>query len=140
MTRWVPRVGTGRVAPRAVPVVAGSNQSAHHSHTLPVMLCSPNPFGGKASTGAVPAKPSAHGVAAGKVPWNTFIMCAPSGSSSSPHGNTMPRRPPRAANSHSASVGRRVPLHAQNAWASFHDTWTTGWSSRPSRSDCGPSG
>ena len=45
---------------RARLVVApGSNQSAHHSHTLPVMLCRPKPLGGNASTGAVPAYPSA---------------------------------------------------------------------------------
>ena len=28
---------------------------------------------------------------------------------SSPHGNRLPTSPPRAANSHSASVGRRLP-------------------------------
>jgi hypothetical protein len=34
------------------------NRSAHHSHTLPVMLNSPWPFGVKASTGAVHTYPS----------------------------------------------------------------------------------
>ena len=48
--------------------------------------------------------------------------------------------PPRAANSHSASVGSRTPAQAQYACASSHDTCTTGCRSRPSSDDCGPSG
>ena len=70
------------------------------------------------------------GVPAGEPPWNTFIRCSPPGSSSSPQGNAVPAAPPRAAYSHSASVGRRVPDHAQYATESPHDTWTTGWSAR----------
>ena len=46
----------------------------------------------------------------------------------------------RAAYSHSASVGERVPDHAQYDVASFHDTCTTGWSTRSDTSDCGPFG
>jgi DNA-binding MarR family transcriptional regulator len=41
------------------------------------------------------------------------MRCSPPGSSSSPHGNGAPSRPPRAAYSHSASDGRRLPLQAQ---------------------------
>ena len=50
------------------------------------------------------------------------------------HGVVAPRRragrprPPRAAYSHSASVGSRPPDHAQNASASYQLTSTTGWS------------
>ena len=33
---------------------------------------------------------------------------------------------PRAANSHSASVGNRPPAHSQKATASVHETCTTG--------------
>src|SRR4029079_4690444 len=56
---------------------------------------------------------------------------------SSPHGNAAPSTPPRAARSHSASVGRRSALprrvrHAQYATASCQLTPTTGRSS-PSR-------
>ena len=36
-----------------------------------------------------------------------------SGGRSSPHGYNLPGNPPRAANSHSASVGRRTPAHSQ---------------------------
>ncbi len=45
-------------------------------------------------------------------PSQTFIRCSPPGSSSSPHGNTRCSRPPRAAYSHSASVGSRLPAQA----------------------------
>src|SRR5207245_5220179 len=46
---------------------------------------------------------------------------------SSPHGKRRSSRPPRAAFSHSASVGSRAPAHAANAPASVHDRPTTGW-------------
>ena len=38
-------------------------------------------------------------------------MCRPSGVNSSPQANSAPSRPPRAANSHSASVGSSLPAH-----------------------------
>ena len=60
------------------------------------------------------------------------MRCSPPGSRSSPHGNAVPARPPRAAHSHSASVGRRVPVQRQYATASCHETCTTGWSPRSS--------
>ena len=78
--------------------------------------------------------------AAGKSPCQTFILCSPPGSSSSPQGYAFPSSPPRAANSHSASVGSRAPAQAQYASASCHETWTTGWSSRSAIDECGPSG
>src|SRR4029450_12361550 len=46
---------------------------------------------------------------------------------SSPHGKRRFSRPPRAAFSHSASVGSRAPAHTANAAASVHDRPTTGW-------------
>src|SRR6185312_6073153 len=52
----------------------------------------------------------------------------------------LPSSPPRAARSHSASVGRRLPAHLQWATASTQATWTTGWFSFPLRLLCGPSG
>lgn len=36
--------------------------------------------------------------------------------------------PALQAYSHSASVGSLLPAHLQNATASFHETWSTGWS------------
>ena len=57
-----------------------------------------------------------------------------------PHGNGSPTSPPRAACSHSASVGSRPPHHAAYASASRRDTWTTGWSARSATEECGPSG
>jgi hypothetical protein len=68
------------------------------------------------------------------------MRCSPPGSSASPQGKWCCASPPRAANSHSASVGSRVPLQSQYARASFHDTWTTGWSPRSATELCGPSG
>src|SRR5690606_37606392 len=77
---------------------------------------------------------------AGNFPCHTFIWCLPPGLRSFPHGKWNPVLPPRAANSHSASVGSRVSLQSQKARASFQETCTTGWSSRPCRLDPGPSG
>ena len=45
---------------------------------------------------------------------------------SSPHTYFLPATPPRAALSHSASVGKRPPAHAQNASASYQLTSTAG--------------
>src|SRR5262245_12969672 len=47
---------------------------------------------------------------------------------------------PRAAFSHSASLGSRVPDHSQNACTSTKDTWVTGWSSLPSTVEYAPRG
>src|SRR5512137_1463223 len=47
----------------------------------------------------------------------------------SPHGYFSPSLPPRAAYSHSASVGRRPPAHLQYATASAQVTVWTGSSS-----------
>ena len=63
----------------------------------------------------------------GNSPCQVFAMCRPPGVNSSPQANSAPSRPPRAANSHSASVGSacrpmwRRPAHREN------DTCTTGW-------------
>ena len=64
----------------------------------------------------------------------------PSGTSSWPQGKRRPCSPPRAANSHSVSVGRRPPAHFAYAVASVQETCVTGWSSRVSTGDPGPSG
>ena len=44
-----------------------------------------------------------------------------------PHGNVTSPNPPRAACSHSISVGKRPPAHLAKVCASFQLTWTTGW-------------
>ena len=62
----------------------------------------------------------------GKSPRKTLQRGTPSAMSSSPHANRLPASPPRAAHSHSASLGRRAPAHAQYALASCHETCTTG--------------
>src|SRR5688572_9609537 len=62
------------------------------------------------------------------------------GGGSSPQLNRLPSRPPRAANSHSASVGRRLPAHRAYAMASSHDTCTTGCADRSPMLLPGPSG
>ena len=69
-----------------------------------------------------------------------FARCRPSGSRSPPQTNRWPSAPARAARSHSASVGSRLPAHSANAVASYQETWTTGWESFPSMELPGPSG
>src|SRR4051794_38978468 len=64
----------------------------------------------------------------------------PAGANSSPQAKTAPSRPPRAARSHSASVGSDLPAHVAYASASSGATWTTGWRLRPATPDAGPSG
>lgn len=56
------------------------------------------------------------------------------------YGNYIPCSPPRAAHSHSASVGSLFPFHWQKAWASFQLTWTTGKSRRSRIPEPGPAG
>ncbi len=50
--------------------------------------------------------------------------------SSSPHGQSR-SSPPRAAASHSISVGSRTPFSAQNASASSRETYVSGTPSSP---------
>ncbi len=57
-----------------------------------------------------------------------------------PQGNRARSRPPRAARSHSASVGRRLPAQRAYASASRQETCTTGWSERSSMVEPGSSG
>src|SRR5579871_414850 len=102
------------------------HQSEHHSQTFPDVLYSPNPFGANAVTGAVETKPSSAVFRTGNSPCQMLQRCLPRGVSSSPHGNLARSRPPRAARSHSASVGSRLPAQLAYAVASFHDTCTTG--------------
>ena len=98
------------------------NGSAVHSQTLPVMSESPYPLGGNVPTGDVPRWPR-HG----NSPTQRF---ARRGSSSSPHAKAAPSSPPRAAYSHSASVGSVAPAHAAYASASSGVTCVTGWRAR----------
>ena len=63
----------------------------------------------EAPTGDVPSKPSTFRFCQGNSPCQELAIALPSGKCSSPHANTAPSRPPRAANSHSASVGSSFP-------------------------------
>ena len=47
----------------------------------------------------------------GKLPCQVLARCSPPGLNSSPQANSAPSSPPRAANSHSASVGSSLPAH-----------------------------
>ena len=63
----------------------------------------------------------------GNSPWNTFMRCAPSGSSSSPHGNACPAQP-AARGVLPLGLGRQArarPRRSTRA-ASCHETWTHG--------------
>ena len=74
------------------------------------MSKSPNPFAGKLPTGLVRVQPLSRVLRHGKSgPSQVLAMIRPSGRASSPHVNTVPSSPPRAAYSHSASVGSAPP-------------------------------
>ena len=47
----------------------------------------------------------------GNSPCQVLAMCLPPGVNSSPQAYSAPSSPPRAANSHSASVGKSLPAH-----------------------------
>ena len=87
-------------------------QSDVHSQVLPVIWNRPKPLGGYDLAGAVYSHPSAWVLWFGKSPCQTLAMWRPPGVSSSPHANSAPSSPPRAARSHSASVGISLPAHA----------------------------
>ena len=61
-------------------------------------------------------------VEAANSPCHVFAIRVPFGISSSPHANRAPSRPPRAAYSHSASVGSFLPAHAACVSASSQAT------------------
>ena len=65
--------------------------------------------GGNAPTGDVPSKPSSFRFCQGNSPCQKFAINLPSTRRSVPHAYSAPSRPPRAANSHSASVGSVLP-------------------------------
>ena len=65
----------------------------------------------KTLTGDVRSQPSSFKFSCGKSPCQVLARCLPSGASSLPQANSAPSSPPRAANSHSASVGRSLPAH-----------------------------
>src|SRR5215217_6053632 len=102
-----------------------------YSQTLPIISTSPNSLGGKVPTGEVPTQPSAPSLRYGNRPCQVLAINRPLGMASSPHEYTEVA-PPRAAYSHSASVGRRRPAQRAYASASGKATCTTGWSSRSS--------
>ena len=116
------------------------NQSEHHSHTFPDTLKRPRSLGSKESTGAVPRCPSRPKFNVGNRPCQTLHICFPLGVKELPHGYLCMDNPPRAAHSHSASVGNRFPAQLLYATASFHDTCTTGWFIRLLIVDLKPSG
>src|SRR5687768_4711630 len=84
----------------------------HHSHTLPVMSCSPHGIASYVPTGATNGCPSSTShVVRGHCACTFFRLRSPTLarcpvlSSSAPHQNRAPL-PPRHAHSHCASVGR----------------------------------
>ena len=115
-------------------------QSLVHSHVFPVISKSPYGLGGKDPTGAVPSNPSSHVLRNGNSPCHQLASSSPPGDRSSPQAYSAPSIPPRAARSHSASVGNSLPAQVAYAVASSKATWTTGWSSRPAVVLPGPSG
>ena len=90
-----------------------SNQSSHHSQTFPTTCHSPYPLGSNVRTGAVVRYPSSRVFTRGNWPCQMFARHPPSSTSASPHGYFAWSIPPRAAYSHSASVGSRRPAHSQ---------------------------
>src|SRR5262245_39895524 len=87
----------------------GVKKSIVHSQTLPAMSNSPNPFGGNDPTGDVRSYPSRARFSQGNSPCQVLAIVAPPGANSSPQTNVFASRPPLAAYSHSASVGRSLP-------------------------------
>ena len=129
----VRRDRSGRRAARSGCSVV--NQSATPlPHVAGRVVAARSRSAGTSSTGAVPTKPSATRVVAGNVALPHVHAVLAAGFEVVPPGeDALPSSPPRAACSHSASVGSRLPAQRQYAVASFHDTWTTGWSSRARR-------
>ncbi len=76
----------------------------------------------------------------GNFPCHVLATHFPLGRNPSPRTYIFPDKPPRAANSNSASVGKRLPAHFEYASASGYAIWTTGYFSFPSRSLLGPCG
>src|SRR3954453_4850867 len=101
-------------------------QSVVHSQTLPMMSCTPYPFGGNAGTGGGRSNPSSFRFCRGNSPCQVLAWCLPPGVNSSPQAYSAPSSPPRAANSHSASVGKSLPAQREYVSASANDTCTTG--------------
>ena len=93
--------------------------SAVHSKTLPAMSSAPQ---GAAPAGCSPAGDGP----ADALPKVARVVSG----SSSPHGQSR-SSPPRAAASHSTSVGSRTPFAAQNASASARETYVSGTPSSP---------
>src|SRR4029079_3062272 len=138
---WRPRGLLGMQQGAGLPWARrGVYQSVVHSQTLPVMSKRPYVFGGNASTGDVPSKPSTRRFCQGNSPCQKFAIGRPSGINSLPHAYSAPSSPPRAANSHSAAVGSDFPLHRAYASPSAYATWTTGKLLRPRMVELGPIG
>src|SRR5215469_5490599 len=103
-------------------------QSAVHSQTLPIMSYRPYPLAGNAPAGEVPSYPSSQAFWTGNSPCQVLAIHSPPGLNSSPQANSAPSSPPRAASSHSASVGTALPAQLAYAATSAQATCTTGWS------------
>src|SRR5262249_21517817 len=113
---------------------------AVHSHTLPATSTSPYPLGGKVPTGDVPAPLNRRSRSWGNAPCQVLVMTLPRRRNSSPQAYVVWSSPPRAACSHSASVGNRLSAQSAYACASSQPTWTTGCRSSPPKVEVGPSG
>ena len=111
-TRRVPPGGPGGSSRAARPRRRAHRTSRHTTPRRCRSCCrGRRRSAGTHMTGAVPTYPSAPLFAVGKRPWKTFIRCSPPGLEFVAPGKRLPARPPRAAYSHSASVGRRLPAH-----------------------------
>src|SRR5262249_49111600 len=92
------------------------------------MSCRPYPLAGNAPTGEVPSYPSSRVFRMGNSPCQVLAIHSPPGLNSPPHANSAPSSPPRAASSHSASLGMALPAQSAYAATSAQPTCTTGWS------------
>ena len=90
------------------------HQSVVHSQTCADhVVDAVKPFGGETPSPARIARVTVTRIyfRAGNFPARILARCCPPGVNSSPQANSAPSRPPRAANSHSASVGKSLPAH-----------------------------
>ena len=115
MLRWrSPLRGFCTVQQLWLTALCASYQSVVHSQTLPIMSKSPYPLGRYRPT--VRCRRSRHHRCSGSgTPRQVLAIHCPPGVISSPQAYSAPSRPPRAANSHSASVGTCLPTHCAYA-------------------------
>ncbi len=139
------RRGGSPARSRACPTSSGCRWSTSRRSTprrCPPCRRARSRWRGSCPTGAVRDEPALPGAAPREVGAVPGVRHDPAArvAASSPQVYAVPSRPPRAAYSHSASVGRSAPTHAAYAAASSWATWTTGWSGRRFTELPGPSG